>query len=181
MYMEEEVKNQKDDQASYKQKFVSSAYKQKFVSSAYKKRPLWQLILIYAVVGAVIYGLIYYFVFYKKGKSYTSQSYSKATETPVITKTPNGEVEEATINLTKSGFTPQTLTIKAGTKVIWINESGNAAAVNSANHPTHQVYPPLNLGEFEDGENLSLVFNTPGTYKYHNHLDATEFGSVVVE
>lgn len=35
--------------------------------SGYGKRPLWQWILIYAVVGIVIYGLIYYFVFAKKG------------------------------------------------------------------------------------------------------------------
>lgn len=178
--MEEEVKNQKGVQASYKQKFVSSAY---------KKRPIWQLILIYVVVAAVIYGLIYYFVFYKKGKSYSSQnsnttqkqSYSQPTETPLITKTPNADVEEATINLTRDGFTPQTLTVKAGTKVIWTNESGKAATVNSANHPTHQVYPPLNLGQFGQGENLSLIFNTPGTYKYHNHLNSSEFGSVIVE
>lgn len=173
--MEEEVKNQKSEQSSYKKNFVSSAY---------KKRPLWQLILVYAVVGGVIYALIYYFVFYKKGKSYSSgqnQSYSQPTEVPVVTKTPDGVMEEAEINLTKGGFTPQTLTVKAGTKVTWINESGGVAAVNSVNHPTHQVYPLLNLGEFEDGENLSLIFNTPGTYRYHNHLDATVFGSVIVE
>lgn len=174
-FVEEEVKNQKSEQSSYKKNFVSSAY---------KKRPLWKLILIYALVGGVIYALIYYFVFYKKGKSYSSgqnQSYSQPTDVPVVTKTPNGLMEEAAVNLAKSGFTPQTLTVKAGTKVIWTNESGKEATVNSANHPTHQVYPPLNLGEFEDGENLSLIFNTPGTYRYHNHLNTTVFGSVIVE
>ncbi|MDO8577501.1 MAG: hypothetical protein Q7R55_01380 [Candidatus Wildermuthbacteria bacterium] len=33
----------------------------------YGKRPLWQWILLYVVVGAVVYGAIYYFVFAKKG------------------------------------------------------------------------------------------------------------------
>ena len=33
----------------------------------YGKRPLWQWVLIYVVIGAVIYGLIYYFVFANKG------------------------------------------------------------------------------------------------------------------
>jgi len=169
--VEEEVKNQKSDQSSY------------------KKRPLWQLILIYAVVGAVIYGLIYYFVFYKKGKSYSSQdynnrqdqSYNQPTDVPANTTKPNAEEEEATIKLTKSGFDPQTATVKVGSKVIWINGSGEDATVNSANHPTHQLYPLLNLGEFADGESLSLVFNTAGTYRYHNHLDSSVFGSIIVE
>lgn len=35
----------------------------------YGKRPLWQWILIYVVVGAIVYGLIYYFVLAKKGGS----------------------------------------------------------------------------------------------------------------
>ena len=34
---------------------------------AYGKRPLWQWILIYAVIGGIVYGLIYYFVLAKKG------------------------------------------------------------------------------------------------------------------
>ena len=161
--VEEEVKNQKSDQSSY------------------KKRPLWQLILIYAVVGAVIYGLIYYFVFYKKGYSAKNQSYNQPTDVPANTTKPNAEEEEATIKLTKSGFDPQTATVKVGSKVIWINGSGEDATVNSANHPTHQLYPLLNLGEFADGESLSLVFNTAGTYRYHNHLDSSVFGSIIVE
>ncbi|HSX19117.1 MAG TPA: hypothetical protein VLE91_03200 [Candidatus Saccharimonadales bacterium] len=33
----------------------------------YGKRPLWQWILIYAVVGFVIYGAVYYFFLAKKG------------------------------------------------------------------------------------------------------------------
>lgn len=33
----------------------------------YGKRPLWQWILIYVVIGAIVYGVIYYFVLAKKG------------------------------------------------------------------------------------------------------------------
>lgn len=36
-------------------------------SSGYGKRPLWQWILVYAVIGAIVYGAIYYFVIAKKG------------------------------------------------------------------------------------------------------------------
>lgn len=34
---------------------------------AYGKRPLWQWIVIYIIIGAIVYGLIYFFVFAKKG------------------------------------------------------------------------------------------------------------------
>lgn len=40
----------------------------------YGKRPLWQWILIYVVVGAIIYGLIYYFVIAKNGGGYGNNS-----------------------------------------------------------------------------------------------------------
>ena len=33
----------------------------------YGKRPLWQWIIIYIVVGGIAYGLIYYFFFAKSG------------------------------------------------------------------------------------------------------------------
>lgn len=35
----------------------------------YGRRPLWQWILIYAIVGFIIYGLIYYFAFYRQGSA----------------------------------------------------------------------------------------------------------------
>jgi hypothetical protein len=35
----------------------------------YGKRPMWQWIAIYLVVGVIVYGLIYYFVFYNQKSS----------------------------------------------------------------------------------------------------------------
>lgn len=89
--------------------------------------------------------------------------------------------EQNAVTLTSSGFSPKTLTIKAGTTVNWINKSRVDATVNSSPHPTHTDYPPLNLGSFPDGGTLTLTFNKPGTYKYHNHLNSSQFGSIIVE
>jgi hypothetical protein len=33
----------------------------------YGKRPLWQLVVLYLIVGAVVYGLVYYFFFMPSG------------------------------------------------------------------------------------------------------------------
>ena len=85
------------------------------------------------------------------------------------------------VTLTSSGFDPKTVTVKAGTRVIWLNKSAAPATVNSAVHPTHQVYPTLNLGEFPDGSSVQLVFSKPGKYTYHDHLNPSRTGTVVVE
>ncbi len=87
----------------------------------------------------------------------------------------------STITLTSNGFEPQTITIKPKTQVVWTNKSGNDASVNSADHPTHQLYSPLNLGLFSNGTSVSLNFNTPGTYRYHDHLHPQKTGTIVVE
>lgn len=65
---------------------------------AYGKKPLWQWILIYVVIGGIIYGLIYYFVLAGKGglPSYTSQP----TSAPITTQaTPSSQPLEMTVKL----------------------------------------------------------------------------------
>ena len=49
-------------------------------SYGYGKRPLWQWILLYVVIGAIIYGLIYFFVFAKK-VGYNTGQYQQPTTT----------------------------------------------------------------------------------------------------
>ncbi|MEX2012846.1 MAG: hypothetical protein WD967_00410 [Candidatus Levyibacteriota bacterium] len=48
-------------------------------SKGYGNRPLWQWILIYVVIGAVVYGLVYYFVLAKNGNGY---NYSPSASAP---------------------------------------------------------------------------------------------------
>lgn len=85
------------------------------------------------------------------------------------------------VTLTKDGFDPAEITIKKGTLIQWLNKSGAEASVNSQNHPTHQLYPSLNLGRFPDGSSVSLIFDKAGTYKYHDHLHPDKTGTVIVE
>ncbi len=89
--------------------------------------------------------------------------------------------ERTVVLLTEAGFEPQSVTVKVGAKVVWTNKTSQTAEVRSAKHPTHLVYPPLNLGNFEPRESVSLVFTEPGSYNYHNHLNPGEVGTVVVE
>lgn len=87
----------------------------------------------------------------------------------------------AEITIRQSGFSPAKLTIKAGTKVVWRNQSGQLVSINSAVHPTHLLYPALNLGEVLEGVSVELVFDKAGTYKYHNHLNPAQTGEIIVQ
>src|SRR3989344_3332723 len=147
------------------------------------KRPLWQWVLVYVVIGLVVYGMVYYFVLAKKeGKNPNSPAQSTP---PATTEESSSSAEAATpqevILLTARGFSPASLTIKAGTKVIWVNQAGALATVDSNPHPAHTDYQPLNLGNFKDKERLFLTFDKPGTYKYHNPLNSGQTGTIIVQ
>lgn len=135
--------------------------------------------LLLAVVGFVVLAGAFLIL---NTNSQNRQTSDENTITPTeTTNVPqNGENETSTVTLTEEGFEPKTLTVKTGTKVVWINKSGMTATVDSAVHSTHLVYPRLNLGDFTSGESLELVFDEPGTYIYHNHLNASQNGIVIV-
>ena len=40
----------------------------------YGKKSIWKWIILYVIIGAIAYGLIYYFFFYKNGNSYNNQT-----------------------------------------------------------------------------------------------------------
>lgn len=113
-------------------------------------------------------------------KSQTTTQTVQRTQTQPTEVSPTAE-SQTTITLTSSGFEPNVINIKEGSKVVWINKSGQTATVNSSPHPAHTDYPPLNLGQFSDGQSLELVFDKAGTYKYHDHLNASQFGQIVVQ
>ncbi|TSC86257.1 MAG: Plastocyanin/azurin family copper binding protein [Microgenomates group bacterium Gr01-1014_7] len=106
-----------------------------------------------------------------------------STESAVPTSATEGAMmaEETVVKITAAGFSPKDITIKAGGTVTWTNSDSVVHAVNSAVHPTHQVYSPLNLGNIQAGGKAALTFPDPGTYKYHDHLNPSLTGSVVVE
>jgi len=119
---------------------------------------------------------------------------NKNTETQNTTESASNseEQEEVVVRLTDSGFVPKVVTINQGESVTWINESGNGMWVASANHPTHTVYPEKSddncLGSdfdacrsFENSESWSFTFDTIGEWKYHNHVRASQTGTVIVE
>lgn len=99
------------------------------------------------------------------------------TITPIPTATPAMQV----ISVTDNGFVPQKLVIKKGSTVTWTNNTKSAINISSDPYPLNNAYPPLNLGNFNSGESLSLTFDKTGTYSYHNHIIPPQKGTIVVQ
>jgi len=110
---------------------------------------------------------------------------------------PEGEsvLEEVTIEMTSSGFSPSDVTVKAGGTVIFVNNDINGHWPASAIHPTHTVYPGSSkdkcgtaeqvktfdaCGEVASGESYSFKFTEVGSWKYHDHLNAGDTGTIMV-
>ncbi len=88
---------------------------------------------------------------------------------------------EASVTVTNDGFTPKEVTIKKGGRVTWTNNSDSKVRVVSAFHPTHLEYPEFNdLTGMEKGETYSFTFERSGSWGYHNHLNPSRIGKVVV-
>ena len=94
------------------------------------------------------------------------------------------------VSYTDNGFVPSTLTVQAGDSVTFVNDSSGSFWPASAIHPSHTAYPTTGgcIGSTFDacealspGSSWSFVFDIPGSWKYHNHLNAGHFGTIVVE
>lgn len=101
-----------------------------------------------------------------------SQKSSVATRAPLP--------KETVITLTKSGFSPNQITVRVDTAVRWKNESGAKQTVNSDNYPTNQLHRQLNFGVFANDSSFTYTFKTPGVYGYHNQFNHTQEGKVIV-
>jgi plastocyanin len=88
----------------------------------------------------------------------------------------------AKVDVTSKGFAPNTLTVNAGTVVIWTNKDDSKAhLVASDPYKTHTQLPTLVSGQLGNGATYRYKFSSPGTFHYHDELNPTLNGTVVVK
>lgn len=91
----------------------------------------------------------------------------------------------ADVAVTPTGFDPASLTIKAGDTVVWSNNAGRAVYIAPDVHPTHTKYEGVwdddGTGNIAEEEAYEFTFEQLGTYTYHNHLQTTMTGTIIVE
>lgn len=87
-----------------------------------------------------------------------------------------------TIMVSSTGFVPDKLTIRKGTFINFANFSAASVDVESDDHPTHKLFPILNIGVLANGDTSEQkMFDTPGVYKFHNHLAPNQKGMIIVQ
>lgn len=163
------------------------------------------LIGLLAIV-VIIGGILYYLNNSAGEPDFLSQ---QGTSTPVTmgteaTSTPatggstttgtglNASVQTVTVTYTDQGFSPTTITIKRGSKVRFVNATSESMWVASDQHPTHTAYSgtsrtehcPDTAGTAFDqcaaGNSFTFTFNKVGSWKYHNHSESDEGGTIIV-
>lgn len=86
-----------------------------------------------------------------------------------------------TVSYSAEGFMPKSITVKQGSAVTWTNKGTAGMWVASALHPTHQLLPGFDqLKSVSGGGTYTYTFTKVGTWKYHNHVAASDTGTVVV-
>jgi len=97
---------------------------------------------------------------------------------------------EKIITYNNDGFSPKSLEINKGDIVNFINNSPNPFWPAASFHPTHANYPVGGgcIGSAFDackdiapGGSWQFTFDIEGTYGYHDHLKASNFGTIVVK
>lgn len=158
----------------------------------YGKRPMWQWILIYVVIGAIVYGLIYYFVLAKRGgysqnnpyqyqPTAAQQGSEQLTSASQVTP-PTTSGKTVSVEGNEFAFTPSALTLKKG-------EAVTLTFKNTGAYPHNFTISDLGVQTktVQPGESDTITF-TPdkaGTFKsicsVDSHADKGMTGTVNVQ
>ena len=140
----------------------------------YGKRPLWQWIALYVVIGVVIYGAFYYFVLAKKGGYNPSTTNYTTNQTPSQTNTTQAPTAKNEVTISNFTFSPASLTVKVGDSVTWTNQ-------DSMGHSVTADDSSFDTGVFSNGESKTVTFSKAGTYSYHCSIHPSMHGTIVVQ
>lgn len=92
------------------------------------------------------------------------------------------EIKTAAISLTNEGFILNSLEVSKGTKVVWTNNASSSAQISSDPHPLHTDFPEFGTGPaLQTGQTFEFTFNKEMTFKYHDHLNASSTGTIIVK
>lgn len=87
----------------------------------------------------------------------------------------------AKIRYTDKGFTPENVTINSGDMIEFINDSNKPMWVASAIHPSHEKLPTFDqFKPYKKGSIYRYVFDKKGAWEYHDHLNPSMGGTVIV-
>lgn len=115
----------------------------------------------------------------------TNSNANQNTNTPVVEEPtePDGN-DVAVFEVVYDGqvFNPSTVSVKTGDVVIFKNDSNGSFWPASGPHPQHSTYPEFDPKRaIGAGQTWQFKFTKVGSWSYHNHLNESATGKVIVE
>ncbi len=145
--------------------------------------------IVLILIGVVVLGAGFFVL--KSGAP--AETANENPEMPIPIEGEGFETGGALVRYTEEGFTPATITVPVGTSIMFVNESGREMWVGADEHPTHTNYDGTSKNEhcvegevsasFDQctrGDSYSFTFTKAGTFDYHDHVNASYRGTVVV-
>ena len=158
-----------------------------------------------AIVVVIVLALGGYFFFAQKTQAPVQNPTTVRTDTSATVETTNPNVvvdttvtppsatalKTVTVSYNGTSFSPKSVSIKKGDTVKFVS-TGAIMWVASAMHPAHVVYsgttkdahcPDTSGTAFDQcgiGGTYNFTFGKVGSWGYHNHVAASNFGMVVV-
>lgn len=131
---------------------------------------VWILLIIIVAVGG------FFWIQNSSTDRYMPPPPETDTEKTVIAPT------ETIITYNTNGFSPKEVTIAKGGTVVFQNKTGKPASIASGPHPTHTNYPEFDQYKTDQRgrDEFRFVFEKVGLWGYHDHLNATMTGTVIV-
>jgi len=141
---------------------------------------------IIAILAVVIVGGGGYAVLHKNKKTDVNTQTTASTpaaETPQSSTAGQTDSTRAasTITYSNSGFSPATIAVKAGDTVAIKNTSSHELQMDSDPHPVHTDDPDLNVGTVAPGQTMTFTVTKTGNFGYHNHLNPSDTGKIVIQ
>lgn len=151
-----------------------------------------------AIIVLVIALIAGYFLFVRTASAPTIEQPAapiEATTSASAATTSSLPAPAAIVTYTDQGFSPNSVTVKKGQTVEFVNRSAGSMWIASNPHPIHSGYSGTTMSQhcpdttgtaFDEctlvgaGGTYSFTFQKVGSWGYHNHADHTVTGTVVV-
>lgn len=139
---------------------------------------------IIGIVAVVVIGGGGYLLLHKDSNKSDQPSQSSASQSSETSNESNNTPSQpaaATITYSDNGFSPATVTVKSGDTVAIKNTSSQPLQFDSDPHPDHTDDPELNVGIVNPGKEATFTVTTTGSHGYHNHLNSSDRGTIIVQ
>ena len=129
-----------------------------------------QRLAVIGLAAVVAVGLIVYATTSGPGPSFQDSSGSQSQSDRAVV-----------VQITSEGFMPATIKVLQGSQVTWVNTDNKTHKIASNPHPTHSDVKGLESPDLGTGASYTHTFDQKGSFGYHNHLNVTRLGTVIVE